>query len=168
MLSPRPPRLFCRSTDSPLILFLGPHPSPPAGSAPAPPPPEKWNPNSTDSTRKGETLNLPVILSRPVARVWCLGGHIHVIDRRPGEGSKKVQPILDCFLFGGGGGDTSPPPPPRGYVPDFEKSLDRLYEPSEQFTHPGPWYFNSLQLQISNEEGGGGGELEWWESILRF
>ena len=45
------------------------------------------------------------------------GGHIHVIDRCPGEVSKKVQPILEpppppvatCLGRGGGAGAQSPP-----------------------------------------------------------
>ena len=49
------------------------------------------------------------------------GGHIHVTDRRPREGSEKVQPILEIYIYiyiyihfflGGGGGYVPPPPPP--------------------------------------------------------
>ena len=63
------------------------------------------------------SLFSPCPLSRAVARVsffffffffFFLGGwYIHVIDGRPGEGSKKVQPISDFFW-----GARAPPPPP--------------------------------------------------------
>ena len=38
------------------------------------------------------------------------GGHIHVIDRRPGEGSKKGSTDLGIFL-------RAPPPPRRPATP---------------------------------------------------
>ena len=59
------------------------------------------------------SLNMEMLHTRRVARVWCFGGHIHVIDRGKKKGSTKFQPILEIL----GGGGTCPPVPPRGYAP---------------------------------------------------